>query len=139
MNLTLIYIFKSLGIFINFLPILKSKFKISFGSLFGACLLQPYMNFLVYQRFWKHSGINYPRILVNQRGFDLILYSAMVRLLYSVDKKGAIDSKMLFKAKRILEKTFPVAYNGNDNFKLWQAVNEAFSCAYANFSFLKII
>lgn len=118
---------------------LKSKFKIGFGSVPAAFLLQRYMNFLVYQRFRKHIAIDYPRILFNNRGFDLILYSAMVRLLYSVDEKGKIDSKMLANSRRILEKTFPVTYDGSDKTELWNVVNSAFSCAYANFSFLKII
>ena len=119
---------------------LKSKFKINFGSLPAAFLLQRYLNFLVYQRFCQYTGINYPRILINNRGFDLIIYSAMTRLLYSVDEKGKIDAKMLAQARKILEKTFPVVYNEPvEPFGLWNAVNNAFSCAYANFSFLKIV
>ncbi len=46
---------------------------------------------------------------------------------------------MLLEGKKILGKTFPVKLKGEGDIDFWNSINDAFSDAYANFSFLKII
>lgn len=118
---------------------IKNHFGIKTKATIVSFFLQRYMNSLVYLRFFKYKGLNYPKIFLNRRGFDLTLYSAMIRILYSVDKIGKINKQMLLDGKKTLEKAYPVKFKKGDDIDLWNAVNDAFSDAYANFSFLKII
>lgn len=121
---------------------LRHRFHIPFGSRLGSRFVQPYINYHVYKRFKELSGTHYPKILWSRRGFDLVLYSAMTNILYSVDKRGEVDARSLSQGEDLLKKVFPVS--SKDGLELeqssrWNNVNDAFSEAYANFSFLKIV
>ena len=119
---------------------MRNKFGFSVAEGVASFLLQRYMNVLVYKRFREYGGINNPRILFNRRALDIILYSALVPLLKAVDSAGQVDGDLLSIARKMLEKVHPVKSIETSNpHALWQAVDDAFSNAYANFSFLKIV
>jgi hypothetical protein len=118
---------------------IKNHFGIKTKGIVASFFLQRYMNWVVYRRFLKFRKLNYPRILFNKRALDLTLYSAMIRILYSVNEAGEVDKEMLLGGRKILEKTFPIEFREGDDIDFWNVVNDAFCDAYTNFAFLKII
>jgi hypothetical protein len=123
--------------FLNFYA--QKKFRLPFFPKILVPVFEHYFNFQVYLNLKKYAHIKYPKILLSNRGFDLVLYATSLYLLYSVDKSGKINQKMFKKAIKIFQKVYPFEPKKKSGAGLWNQVNDAFSNAYVNFSFLKII
>ena len=46
----------------------------------------------------------YPKCLLNKRSPDIVIFTGLVYLIYSIDDKGAINSDFLQKARNYIQK-----------------------------------
>ena len=91
-----------------------------------------YFKYKFFKRVKNQLKENYFKMLYSSSGPDLIIFSAMPFVLFSL-KEDSVDKEMLMKGKEVLSKVYPV--KGND----WESISQDYANAYVAFFLQKIV
>lgn len=91
-----------------------------------------YFKYKYFLRVRDQVKKNYFKMLYSSSGPDLVIFSAMPYVLFSL-KEDSVDKEMLFKGKEVLSSVYPV--KGED----WETISQDYANAYVAFFLQKIV
>ena len=106
-----------------------------------AILAQIYLNWEYFRRLKKYKNTFYPRILWRKQAPEILLFSILPLILYSVDKHQNINRQQINTAMRKLRRLYPVSSDQKmlaPN-SVWDKAANHYSSAYILFAYQKLV
>lgn len=126
-------------------PYLKHQIKLRLGienDLFANLLSfgRKYLNFLYFLRVKKLTGRYWFSILTIYPAPDLQIFSSLPLLLFSINRRGEINRKMLNQAHARLKKLYPLSEKiPQSSSKFWRKFAEDYGNVYISFFWQKLV